>query len=50
MCSMLILLDRDGGVIGTLDYTEAPDTILVDETLYEYEATTGEDHIYRQVE
>jgi hypothetical protein len=51
MCSMLILLDRDGLVLGTLDYTEAPDTILVDELgMFEYEDTHGEDHVYRQVE
>lgn len=50
MCSMLILLDSDGLVIGTLDYTEAPDTILVGELgTFEFEATTGEDDIYRQV-
>jgi hypothetical protein len=51
MCSVLILLDKDGGVIGTLDYTEAPDMILVDELgLFRYEDTSGEDHVYRQVE
>jgi hypothetical protein len=48
---MLILLDHDGLVVGTLPYTEPPDAILVDEDhTYEYEATQGEDHIYRQVE
>jgi hypothetical protein len=47
---MLILLDEDGGVVGTLDYTEAPDTILVTELgTFEYEATVGEDHVYRRV-
>jgi hypothetical protein len=48
---MLILLDRDGLVIGTLPYEEPPDAVLVTELgTFEYEATTGEDHIYRQVE
>jgi len=47
---VLILLNRDGGVVGTLPYDEAPDTVLVEDTVYEYEATTGEDHIYREVE
>lgn len=47
---MLILLNRDGGVVGTLPYDEPPDTVLVEDTVYEYEATTGEDYIYREVE
>lgn len=48
---MLILLDRDGLVIGTLPYDEPPDAILlVDDGTFEYEGPSGEDHVYRQVE
>lgn len=47
---MLILLDSDGLVVGTLPYDEAPDTVLVEGVVFEYEATTGDDDVYRQVE
>jgi hypothetical protein len=48
---MLILLDSDGGVIGTLDFSEPPDTVLVTELgTFEYEAQDGYDYIYRKVE
>jgi hypothetical protein len=48
---MIILLNHDGGVLGTLDIDEAPDSVLVNELgVFEFEATTGEDDIYRQVE
>ena len=51
MCSMLILLDSDGGVVGTLPYEEPPDVVLVEQDdgwfEFEFEAMHGEDHIFR---
>lgn len=51
MITMLILLDHDGLVVGTLPYDEPPDTVmLVDDGTFEYEGRSGNDYVYRQVE
>lgn len=48
---MLILLDRDGLVVGTLPYEEPPDAVMLeDDRLFEYEDQAGDDYIFRQVE
>ena len=51
MCSVLILLDKNGGVVGTLPYEEPPDSVLIDELgEFEFEAKAGDDYVYRLVE
>lgn len=55
---MLILLNTDGLVVGTLPYEAAAHVVLVSQydadsdrdLMFEYEATQGEDHIYRLIE
>jgi len=48
---MLILLDGDDMVVGTLPYDEPPDTVLVNELgTFEFEAHHGQDCVYRLVE
>ena len=47
---MLILLDSDGLVVGTLPYDEPPDTVMFeDERQFDYEDSQGDDFIYREV-
>jgi hypothetical protein len=47
---VLILLDKDGVVIDTLDYDPVDAVVTADDRVFEYEDRDGDDHIYREVE
>ena len=47
---MLILLDSDGLVVGTLPYDEPPDTVMFEDgRQFDYEDETEDGFVYREV-
>jgi hypothetical protein len=45
---MIILLDEDGGVVGTIDLDAPADSLLVDGDEFVFEAEMGDDRVYRR--
>jgi hypothetical protein len=48
--AVIVLLDDDGTVVGTLPYITKPDSVLVTELgEFEFEMSIGGDHVYRRI-